>query len=245
MPCNIEVQDATPVMADDEKAVEHVERESRDREEIHSGYRFAMIAQKSQPTLGRLRTPRRSPHPAGYGGFRHVETEHQEFAMDARRAPSWILGDHPEDQLTDLLGDPPATTYSFSHFAKHGPIQSESSLVPPDDGFGLDEKESLPPSRPEAARHPPEQLIERTQPRLRMLALQYHELLSEGEVLQQQAATTAKSTKDCSEPQLKQVKHGSKVIADGLFGLGPKLLISTWDRIVTRDKSQSLTVALA
>jgi len=72
-----------------------------------------------------------------------------------------------------------------------------------------------------------------------MLALQYHELLSEGEVLQQQAAATTKSTKDRSEPKLKQVKHGSKVIAAGLFGLAPKLLISTWDRIVTRDSNYS------
>jgi len=128
--------------------------------------------------------------------------------MDARRAPSGIFGDHPEDQLTDLLGDPPATTDSLSHLAEHGPVQFESSLVPTDDGFRRDEKESLPPWRPEAACHHPEELIERTQPRLRMLALQYHELLAEGEVLQQQAAATTTRAKDRSEPKPKEVKHG-------------------------------------
>jgi len=45
-------------------------------------------------------------------------------------------------------------------------------------GFMLDEKESVPPSRPEAACHDPEELIERTQPRFRMLALQHNELLA-------------------------------------------------------------------
>jgi hypothetical protein len=156
--------------------------------------------------------------------------------MDARRAPSWILSDHLEDQLTDLLGDPPAATDSFSHFAEHGPIESESSLVPPDDGFRLDEKESLAPSRPEAACHHPEQLIERTQPRLRMLALQYHELLAEGEVLQQQAAASTTSAENGSEPKPKEVKHGSKVVADALSRLAAKLLISKPYRIVTMDR---------
>jgi hypothetical protein len=97
--------------------------------------------------------------------------------MNARCAPSWIFGDHPEDQLTDLVGDPSATD-SLSHLAQHSPIQFEPSLVPPDDGFRPDENESLPPSRPEAAGHDPEELIERTQSRLRMLALQHNELLA-------------------------------------------------------------------
>jgi hypothetical protein len=85
--------------------------------------------------------------------------------------------------------------------------------VPPDDGFRPDENENLPPSRPEAAGHDPEELIERTQPRLRMLALQYHELLAEGEVLQQQAAVTTTHAKDRTEPKPKEVKHSSNVIA--------------------------------
>jgi hypothetical protein len=48
---DIEVHDAATIMADYEEAVEHVERERRDCEEIHSGYRFPMIVQKGQPTL--------------------------------------------------------------------------------------------------------------------------------------------------------------------------------------------------
>jgi hypothetical protein len=59
--------------------------------------------------------------------------------------------DHPEDQLTDLFGDSPATADSFSHFAAHTLIRLESSMVPPHNGFRQDEKERLLPSRPEAA----------------------------------------------------------------------------------------------
>jgi len=43
MPSYIEVQDAATVVADDKEAVEHVERESRDREEIHRRDGFAVI----------------------------------------------------------------------------------------------------------------------------------------------------------------------------------------------------------
>ena len=83
--------------------------------------------------------------------------------MDARRTPGWIFRNHPEDQLTDLFGDSPATADSLSRFAEHRPIQFESSLVPPNNSFQRHEKESLLPLRPEAARQHPKQLIEWSQ----------------------------------------------------------------------------------
>src|ERR1035438_5329866 len=63
--------------------------------------------------LGGLRVLGRSFHPAGNGSFRHVEAEHPEFAMDARRTPTGIVSDHLKDQFTDLLGDPAATAHWF------------------------------------------------------------------------------------------------------------------------------------
>jgi hypothetical protein len=66
--------------------------------------------------------------------------------------------------------------------------------------------------------------------------LQYHELLAEGEVLQQQTAAITTSAKNSSEPKPQEIKHGSNVIADALFGLAAKLLISESDRIVTRHR---------
>jgi hypothetical protein len=46
MPCDVEVQDATPVMADDEKAIEQIEGDGRDSEEVHGGNGFAVISKK-------------------------------------------------------------------------------------------------------------------------------------------------------------------------------------------------------
>jgi hypothetical protein len=51
---DIEVQDATTVMANEEEAVEHTERERRDREEIHRRDGFAVIAKKRQPAFGQV-----------------------------------------------------------------------------------------------------------------------------------------------------------------------------------------------
>jgi len=49
--CDLEMQNASTVVADDEEAVEHVECKCRDREEIHRGDGFSVITQKSQPTF--------------------------------------------------------------------------------------------------------------------------------------------------------------------------------------------------
>jgi hypothetical protein len=48
---DIEVQNASSVVADDEEVVEYVECKCRDREEIHRGDGFSVITQKGQPTF--------------------------------------------------------------------------------------------------------------------------------------------------------------------------------------------------
>jgi uncharacterized repeat protein (TIGR03803 family) len=66
-----------------------------------------------------------------------------------------------------------------------------------------------------------------------MFTFQDDDLLTEGEVFQHQAAATTKSAKDSSAPEPKEVKHGSKVIADRLLVCLLKLLISQPYRVVT------------
>src|ERR1019366_1682288 len=52
------------------------------------------------------------------------------------------------------------------------------------------------------------------------------------------SAARPKQAKHGSEPEPKQVKHGNKVIADRLYRLPAKLLISQPDRIVTRHRGR-------
>ena len=84
MSTDIEVQDAATVVADDQKAVEHTEPESGDREEVHRCDRFAVITQKSQPRL------------AGSGslGARLIqrETVVSDTAKPSIRSSPWMRG---------------------------------------------------------------------------------------------------------------------------------------------------------
>src|SRR5207253_5119914 len=49
---DVEVQNASTIMADDEKAVEHAERDRRNREDIHRGNSFPAISKKGEPPAG-------------------------------------------------------------------------------------------------------------------------------------------------------------------------------------------------
>ena len=64
MPGDVEVQDASPVMTDYEKAIEQVEGDSGDRKEVHGGQGFAVIVKKRKPTLSRFRISGCTAHPA-------------------------------------------------------------------------------------------------------------------------------------------------------------------------------------
>ena len=100
---DVEVQNASTTMSDDKEAIEHTERNRWYGEEIHRRDGFPMISKKGEPAFGWLRVSRRSFHSPGNRSFRDIETEHEKFAVDARRSPRRILGNHPEDQLTNFL----------------------------------------------------------------------------------------------------------------------------------------------
>jgi hypothetical protein len=64
---DVDVQDASTIVADDEDAEEHAERDRWYREEIYGGNRFPMAAKKGQPALGAVGISRRSLHPTRDG----------------------------------------------------------------------------------------------------------------------------------------------------------------------------------
>ena len=101
---DVAVQDAPPVMSDHEKTVQHAKPDGGNREEVHRGNHFLMVAQKGQPSFTWLRVPWRSFHPAGDRPFRNVKPEHQQFPMDAWRSPSGVFRNHAEDQPRSSFG---------------------------------------------------------------------------------------------------------------------------------------------
>jgi hypothetical protein len=51
---HIETQDAPTIVADDEKTLEHAERDARDGEEVHRGDCCSIVAQETESALGGL-----------------------------------------------------------------------------------------------------------------------------------------------------------------------------------------------
>ena len=72
---DVNVQDAPPIMTDDEEAVEHAERNRGHSEEVHCRDRLSMVLEKSTPALSWLGVPRRLFHPTGDRPLRDVEAE--------------------------------------------------------------------------------------------------------------------------------------------------------------------------
>src|SRR5208337_2842174 len=99
MPGDIEVQDAPAVVADDEEAVQEIEGQGGNGEEVHSRDGFTMITKKGPPTLGGFRVSGSAPHPAGDGSLGYLKAQHAEFAMNARGTPGGVLGHHLENQV--------------------------------------------------------------------------------------------------------------------------------------------------
>ena len=103
MPCDVKVQDTSPVMGNYEKAVEHAEGDGWHREEVHGRDGFAVIAQKGEPAPCAVRISWCPPHPSRDGSLRNVEAEHEKLTMNAGSTPGRILSDHLKYEVPNLL----------------------------------------------------------------------------------------------------------------------------------------------
>jgi hypothetical protein len=72
---HIEMQDLTPVVADDEKAVQNTKSERWDGEKVHRSNGLAMVSEERQPSLHRVWISRGSPDPSRDTPFREIETQ--------------------------------------------------------------------------------------------------------------------------------------------------------------------------
>jgi hypothetical protein len=102
---HIEVQDLTPVVADHEKAIQNTKRQRWDCEEVHRRDCLAMVSEERQPSLHSIWISRGSPYPSRDTPFRQIKTQLEQFAVNPRRSPGRILGDHAEDQGANLLAN--------------------------------------------------------------------------------------------------------------------------------------------
>ncbi len=209
-----EVQNTSASMSDDEKAIQHAERKGWNREKVHRSNGLAVIVEKCLPALCWFWIFRGSLHPARNRSLRELESQLQQFPMNAGRSLGGIFHHHLEDQIADLVGNPLPATDPLSHSAEQGPVQPESGLVPATNRLRHEQKERLLPGGPESAGRHPEELIEQVESWFGVL----------------------------SKQQPEEVEHGGQVIADGILAYLRKLLISKPDGIVANDRLQRATM---
>ena len=113
----------------------------------------------------------------------------------------------------------------------------QPSSVPADHRFRSDEDEGLLPTGPSAASNYPEQPVEWSEPWSRMPTLQYRELLAEGQILQEKAATTAEDASECAQQEPEEAKHEPDLYQTKWQRQLPILLISKLDRVLANHNA--------
>src|SRR5215469_11131792 len=121
----------------------------RHNKQVHGGNIWRMITQEGSPSLTGWYPP--FDHVLGDARLRDVKPQLEQFAVDARSAPKWVLDAHPPDQRAQLRLDwwPPSPSTRFPT-----PVATKTSPVPPQERLGPDDRENLqdrwkPPVQPD------------------------------------------------------------------------------------------------
>jgi len=159
---DVEVQHAAPVMSNDEEAGEHAESQCRHGEKIHRRNRFTMIVEECHPPIRRFGIPRRFPHPAQHGSLRKIESQHLQFAVNARSAPSRILRD--QSPLSSRLKPPQHHPEQFIGNSKSqlrvtafqdGKLLTQRQVFQEQVAAGTDRSNERDEQQPQRTRHEP------------------------------------------------------------------------------------------
>ena len=96
-------------------------------------------------------------HVLAYARLADVDAEFEQFAVDARRAPEWILPAQLADQFPSILRNRRPAGLAVADLP--GPEQSEALPVPGDHGLWVDDHEGGPPVTPSPAQPSPEKPV--------------------------------------------------------------------------------------
>src|SRR5216684_2577194 len=126
-----EVSAAAP---DDDEGIERVEADRRNNEQVHGGNVWRVVVQEGPPSLAGW--PSSFDHVLGDARLRDLNSELEQFAVDAWRAPKRIFNAHPPDQCAQLRFDlrPPSQWERLPTpvAAKAGPVPTHECLGPDD-----------------------------------------------------------------------------------------------------------------
>ena len=135
MGSDVEVQNATPVMGQNQENVKNLETDRGHGKEINGDQLVRMILKECPPTLrGRFVSV---DHIFADTAFSDVDSKFEQFAMDAGCTPEGILPAHLADQISDLARNEGSSRLPAPHLPS--PEQSKPGAMPGQDRFWLDD----------------------------------------------------------------------------------------------------------
>src|SRR5580700_4275864 len=166
-----------------------------------------MVPEERHPLLHRVWISRGSPDPSRDTPFRELETQLEQFAMNARRSPGRILSHHTENQGAKILADSLPSSY-LADSGDPRPIQTKSRSMPVHDGSRSDQDERLSPPGPAHSQRNPEQFVQGSQSTARSLRVQCQQLPTEGHVFEDEVRPATERTDQPAEEMPERHEHG-------------------------------------
>jgi hypothetical protein len=105
MLCAIEMDDLPAIIADQKQAVQNAEVCRCDREEIHPGDALMVILQECPPTLTCIAVPTQTRKISGDGLLRNIDSQFEQFTMDAGCHPGEVFVRYPLDYGPNLAAN--------------------------------------------------------------------------------------------------------------------------------------------
>jgi hypothetical protein len=138
MACNVDPDELSTIQPHDDEAIEQIEANGRDNEQVHGGDIWGMIAQESAPSLAWR--PVSLHHVLGDARLRELKPELEQFSVDARRPPERVLDAHLSDQRSEVGLD----LRSSSQWARlPAPVAAKAGPMPTHERLGTDNREDL------------------------------------------------------------------------------------------------------
>jgi len=142
---DVEVNDPSPAVPQDDEAVQQPKRDRRHHEEVAGGRAAHVVLEERSPGLGwwSWAAPNHVPR---YGRFCDLVAQQAKLGLDPRRSPEWITQGHATDQSPDLGVD-----HGSAGLPRlPSPVKLESSAVPLHNRRWLDDHQGRAPVRPES-----------------------------------------------------------------------------------------------
>jgi len=98
---DVEVDDATPGMSQDDKHIQRLEADGLHPEPVAGPDVAPVGSQKGHPAHGRR--PRTAPHVLGDASGRDLDAELAQLSGDAILSPEWVLGGHASDESLHVI----------------------------------------------------------------------------------------------------------------------------------------------